>query len=270
VQLPTGTQLEKDSTTICDTAIAEPANPRRFNCLVPPLEPFEISQIDFDVRITGPVTDTGTVTTRAFGPGNDLDINRANDTAPITITVVAGYDLIAIGATVNAAVGSVVRITVGVKNLGPAPSIPDVGSVGTPMHAFIVQLPAGAQLTEHEASICPPARFIAPTHPHGFNCRMSGLAPGESQLVTFDVRITAPVSGSGNITRRMLNYPDQDTNRSNDTAAITITTKELPQTGADAKMIAATGAGTAVLGALLLLTLRQLRRRRQQHIHRLS
>ena len=93
VQLPTGTQLAGESTTICDAAIVEPVDPRRFNCLVPPLEPFDITQIDFEVRITGPVTDTGTVTTRAFGPGNDLDVNRANDTASITITVVAGYDI---------------------------------------------------------------------------------------------------------------------------------------------------------------------------------
>ena len=163
-----------------------------------------------------------------------------------------------------------VRITVGVKNLGPAPAPPDSGVVIIPWHHFVVELPAGTELTEHEAFICHPTRFLAPTHPHGFNCRMSGLAAGESQLVTFDVRITGPVSGSGTITRRLINYPDQDTNRDNDIAAITIITGELPQTGTDAEMIASIGAGAVVLGGLLLLVLRQFGRRREQRVHRLS
>ena len=265
VELPEGAQVA-GSVASCEPAIVAPADPRRFTCLLEVMSPGHARPIIFDVKITGPVTGTGTVSTRAFGPGTDLDTNSTNDTAPITITSVPGYDIVAVGASVAAKVGSVVQVTVGVKNLGPDRAQGSGGS-GADKHTWAVRLPLGAELVFQGTFPCAPLTLVPPG-PEGLTCVIHALAVGESLQATFQVRITAVPAGPGRVTRGFsgIHARDLDFNKDNNSALITFNVAELPQTGTDAKLIAGIGAGTAVLGGLLLLMMRRAGSRRDRRL----
>jgi LPXTG-motif cell wall-anchored protein len=265
VELPEGTQVV-GSVASCEPAIVAPADPRRFTCLLDVMNPGQSRPITFDMKITAPVTGIGAVSTRAFGPGTDLDTNSANDTAPITITSVPGYDIAVTGASVAAKVGSVVQVRVGLKNLGPDTAQASGGS-GADKHVWGVRLPGGVELVWEGTYPCAPLN-LSPPGPEGFSCVIHGLAVDESIQATFKVRITAVPAGSGTVSRGFsgINDKDLDFNKDNDRALITFTIGELPQTGTDAKMIAGIGAGTAVLGGLLLLVMRRAGSRRDRRL----
>lgn len=171
-------------------------------------------------------------------------------------TPVTAYDLVAIGATARGRVGSIVQITVGMKNLGPAASQGSAGAQG-PKHTILVGPPPGTEFVVDPSD--PPCADLnaRPPTAHQASCILFSLDPGETTLITFDVRIVGAVTGQGRVTRSFFLGIDRDTNRDNDTAAITITTEELPRTGTDTTMIAAIGSGAVVLGGLLLLVLRR-------------
>ncbi|GIH03907.1 hypothetical protein Rhe02_19740 [Rhizocola hellebori] len=271
VELPAGTELVTGSISQhCTPAIVLPADPHRFNCLLGTIQPTHVVQVSFNMKITGPVSGVGTVSTRAFGPGTDLDTDPTNDQASFAISVVPGYDIMALGTHVEGKVGSTVPVTVGVKNLGPDTSAPSLGS-GQAKHTLHVRLPAGTQMAQTE----PPCSLLTGViDPTGFICTLRPLAPGESLLITFQVRITARPTGPGTVIRGFNDVfghtPDLDINRGNDGAQITFAAAELPQTGTDTSTIAWIGAGTAAAGILVLLVMRRLSKRREQRLRALS
>ncbi|WP_203909569.1 LPXTG cell wall anchor domain-containing protein [Rhizocola hellebori] len=272
VELPAGTQVVAGSISpSCTPAVVLPADPRRFNCLLGTVPPGSGLIVGFDMKITVSSSGgVGTASTRTFGPGTDLDTDPTNDQASFAITLVPGYDMMALGTRVEGKVGSTVPVTVGVKNLGPDTSDSSLGS-GQSKHGLHVRLPAGTEMAQTE----PPCSLLAGrVDPTGFVCTLFPLAPGESLLVTFHVRITARPTGTGTVIRAWDNIlshvPDRDTNRDNDGALITFAAAELPQTGTDTSTIAGIGAGTAAVGVVVLLVIRRLSKRREQRLRALS
>src|SRR5947207_273164 len=132
------------------------------------------------------------------------------------------WDLAAIGATASGPAGSVVRVRVGVKDLGPG-TVPAHRGVMGSVTAFTVELPPGVTLVR---------RVLGCTDPFDQrnNCETvlgRALGPGQSQTNQYDLRIgniTGTVTGHVRVTFKPgFESPDLDTNHGNDSAPIAIT-----------------------------------------------
>ena len=175
------------------------------------------------------------------------------------------YDVAAFGATASGRLGSVVRISIGMKNFGPATAPGHAGVMG-PVQGFGVTLPPGTDVVGDPAVA--PLRRKRPMQggtKDGCFVETGGLPAGQSITLILNIRIVRAPDGAGRVQRFFSSgvggLPDGDIDPSNNTAPIVITVvtgDTLPRTGRNLTVIVATGVASIVAGSLLLV----LRRRR--------
>jgi LPXTG-motif cell wall-anchored protein len=148
------------------------------------------------------------------------------------------YDVAAFGATASGRLGSVVRISIGMTNFGPATAPGHTGVMG-PVQGFSVTLPPGTEVVGDPGGCAAPPQ-VPPN-----------LQGGTKDGCLVQRFFSGGVGG----------LPDGDIDPSNNAAPIVITVvtgDTLPRTGRNLTVIAATGVASIVAGSLLLV----LRRRR--------
>ncbi|WBB96067.1 MULTISPECIES: hypothetical protein [unclassified Solwaraspora] len=175
-------------------------------------------------------------------------------------------DSVAIGATVQGAVGDVVDIEVGMRNDGPADLILP-GQAWAP--SAVVTLPVGVEAVA-VGDRCAPVVDGSPVwddrgQPNGlvYFCRPThSPVAGESFHYPFQVEIVGAAGAAGSI---VIDGGVQDPDTDNNTAEITLGSGGegagggLPVTGANAGLLAGVGAVLVVAGAVAVVMFRRRR-----------
>jgi hypothetical protein len=176
------------------------------------------------------------------------------------------YDLAAVGASVSGRVGTVVRIRVGLKNLGPGAAAPPPSQFGYKLaRGFVVEPPPGVTVVGTPEGCTRQPLTPFPTGPYGCHLPFPSdpLASGESLLLVLDLRIDTMPTGVGSVRLFYIGWglvpvpPNPDTNQTNDTASIVISEvtvdEGLADTGIGIEPMIGAGVGSIVIGGLLLV-----------------
>ncbi|HEX6682463.1 MAG TPA: hypothetical protein VF062_06685 [Candidatus Limnocylindrales bacterium] len=191
------------------------------------------------------------------------DINRTNDSMTVEVEVEGDNDadLAAIGGSASGAVGHLVAINAGLRNLGPATF--DVGSVGGGAGVVVITLPPGTGLTEMPAGCWAMKRLgddaLADTDPDNLQTRFlqcrneeSVFLAGTETFFPLKLRIDQVIAGAAGTVQAPTENCEgcrEDKNPANNTANIVLNAPALPTTGVQTGLIAGAGVLLALVGA---------------------
>lgn len=207
-----------------------------------------------DQGTEGELALSAVVSAQARGVQADIDPFDNSTLLEISVTGQRGADLAAVGDTASGAAGDSVRVEVGVANEGPADV--DTNDSAEPVTSVRVAVPTGTTAVGVPEE-CFPVKDgdMDPDHPGEAGARDYlcfpgfSLAAGESDLVTFELRIDEVLTdAAGTVTINGKDAPtfERDLDPSNDTAKILINSSGgggggLPVTGAATGAVAAAG-----------------------------
>lgn len=189
------------------------------------------------------------------------------------------HDIAAVGATASGAVGTTVKVKIGVKNVGKG-ALDSWRSGGEPSFWFTFAIPPGTEVVSIPAN-CLAEVGDGAVHEEGhdfYRCDNadSYFKPGETALVEFGLKITEAIDdAAGTVSfhdpQANPQDPPADADTSNDVAKVIIngtTTggdngggdgSTLPITGSPTALIATSGAVLLAAGTVLLLLTRRRR-----------
>jgi hypothetical protein len=198
----------------------------------------------------------------------DIDLNFADNIATFDVKVSKNpADSVALGATFSGAVGDTRTVKVGVRNDGPAATVPATASW---IYSAEVKLPAGVTATEVDEDCLPLVngeldidQEFGQAQGRDYLCLLEGnLAQGKSAHWSFTAKITDDSTAAGSVT---VYSGAQESKASNNTAKIGVELTAggsgggLPVTGAPAGMVAGGGALLLAGGAVAFVLARRRR-----------
>jgi hypothetical protein len=233
----------------------------------------EASVAPSSVKLSAKPHSTKTLRLAAAAADVPEDIDALDNFAEQDVVVTNSHgDVAAVGATASGALNSVVQVTLGVKNLGPAAL--DMVRNQEPAVFFVFVVPPGTAAVAVPKS-CFGVDSNGSEHPGGtgaarYLCHSAEfVAAGESVLVTFSLKITSVIpnaAGKATLDGDLLPSPVyHDDNLADNTAAVVINPSTggsgggggLPVTGIRTGLIVAGGGLLLLAGAALIALTRR-------------
>ncbi|GAA1678266.1 hypothetical protein GCM10009830_26570 [Glycomyces endophyticus] len=235
-----------------------------------------MSEDDFAADFAGPWWEPDSSNLLSLVTADDQDAPAADDDpsyGSITIeTTENPYDLAVEGADLS---GGEVQVTIPVENLGPAGAINRAISETEPGYQLRGQLPEGAEFVSVDnegdghwfcesgdlSDLYEAAGVETELDRFDFVCSFWTLEPGESHefTVTLDVGDATGEPGKVEVDARYrgVDGVNLDGDLANNTAALTVDGRSLPNTGTSIITFVAIAAGAVVLGIVLFLLTRR-------------
>jgi LPXTG-motif cell wall-anchored protein len=214
----------------------------------------------------GPISKKPAVTTRAAP-----DVNMIDNSMTARYTVANTVDIAAVGATTTAAPGSTINVAVGGKNTGHG-SVRMEGGPGSPAFKLTFVVPSGTETVTVpdgcNGEIAPGNYGPGDPGKASYECYSNdALYIGETYTVTFGLKVSGALPGTGSVSVLSYAADGPDANPSNDKASVVINAgapspsaaPSLPVTGTQTALIAGAGAAVLAAGAVLFMVARRRR-----------
>ncbi|MEU5874481.1 LPXTG cell wall anchor domain-containing protein [Glycomyces sp. NPDC047369] len=238
---------------------------------------FAVNQEVFDRDFGTPWWDPDSPDLMTIEAADDQDPVAGDSEGTLVIeTSARPYDLTVEGADLS---GGEVELTVPIGNDGPARALTRPAFEGEPSYFLRGQLPAGAEVVSVEDADtdgspgwrCFDDAELDDRHEAleagteldriDFACAFWGLGPGESTEVTLTVDVSDATGAPGRVEVdaffRGVDGVNLDGDLSDNSAAITVDGRSLPNTGSSTIVFAAVAAGALVLGIVLFVVARR-------------
>lgn len=235
---------------------------------------FAVNQAVFDRDFGEPWWDPDSPDLMTLEAAADQDaIDDDNDGDLVIETSDRPYDLTVEGADLR---GGEVELTIPIGNDGPARALNRPAFEGEPSYFVRGQLPAGAEVVSvdnpdgsgwrcfDDAELDDRREALevdTELDRIDFACAFSGLSPGESVDVTFTVDVSDATGAPGRVEVdaffRGVDGVNLDGDPSDNSAAITVDGRSLPNTGSSTIVFVAVAAGALVLGIVLFIVARR-------------